>query len=355
MEAPVTPISSLPRVEEPLSCGFEFTLDELFRNPRLLDDEGASCSSSNAIKSIVFGRCPICLDDMGEIDSFVPEHLEDPLEVREEVVDLCGDSDDGEDGHEMSVVEDKHASRDDPGVALIDGCMHAFCFLCILQWSLVNKHCPLCKAPFENLFFRLQLRGERVEYDTFALEDECAMSDLRVPHDADALRVNPSSRLDQDTRLRRLVYLHHLKAAPFAGLVGKESSLGRPLALSKATPYQWEEGGLELFVTRELRAIMYDVDVMYLAILAQRAVVAGNPSSDFPRQAVERALGSVLMDDTHRFIHEIACFQVFASNCPKRLSGAAIVRWYDCSVKYHRDDVPPRHNISKRKVEIVVE
>lgn len=42
---------------------------------------------------------------------------------------------------------------------LIPGCKHTFCLPCLLSWTQVSNHCPLCKSSFSSLFVHRDLEG----------------------------------------------------------------------------------------------------------------------------------------------------------------------------------------------------
>jgi len=41
-----------------------------------------------------------------------------------------------------------YEAMDDKTKAIIKGCAHAFCFVCITSWAQTNSSCPLCKQEF---------------------------------------------------------------------------------------------------------------------------------------------------------------------------------------------------------------
>ncbi|KAL8140163.1 hypothetical protein V2J09_006184 [Rumex salicifolius] len=50
--------------------------------------------------------------------------------------------------------------------ALLKGCEHAYCVMCILRWASYNEHpkCPQCKNPFESLHVHRSLDGSLQDY-----------------------------------------------------------------------------------------------------------------------------------------------------------------------------------------------
>ncbi|GMH07621.1 hypothetical protein Nepgr_009461 [Nepenthes gracilis] len=51
-------------------------------------------------------------------------------------------------------------------IALVKGCEHAYCAICILRWASYNEHpkCPQCKHPFESLNVHRSLDGSIHDY-----------------------------------------------------------------------------------------------------------------------------------------------------------------------------------------------
>lgn len=44
---------------------------------------------------------------------------------------------------------------------LIPGCEHTFCLPCLLSWTQVSNHCPLCKSSFSSVFVHRDLQGNK--------------------------------------------------------------------------------------------------------------------------------------------------------------------------------------------------
>ncbi|KAK9128966.1 hypothetical protein Syun_017763 [Stephania yunnanensis] len=51
-------------------------------------------------------------------------------------------------------------------IALVKGCEHAYCVMCILRWATYSKNpiCPQCKYPFESLILHRALDGGIQDY-----------------------------------------------------------------------------------------------------------------------------------------------------------------------------------------------
>ncbi|THU65998.1 hypothetical protein C4D60_Mb05t09580 [Musa balbisiana] len=53
-----------------------------------------------------------------------------------------------------------------PEMALLKGCEHAYCVMCILRWATYRERpsCPQCKHPFEFLSVHSSLDGSIQDY-----------------------------------------------------------------------------------------------------------------------------------------------------------------------------------------------
>ena len=50
------------------------------------------------------------------------------------------------------------------GVALVGGCDHSFCSLCILNWATQKRKCPLCLETFSHLWLYRRVDGSFNDY-----------------------------------------------------------------------------------------------------------------------------------------------------------------------------------------------
>lgn len=45
--------------------------------------------------------------------------------------------------------------------AVLTDCTHAYCLECINKWSNLKRHCPLCNAPFDSWFYKIDLSSSK--------------------------------------------------------------------------------------------------------------------------------------------------------------------------------------------------
>ena len=64
-----------------------------------------------------------------------------------------------------------------PETARLDGCLHAFHFLCVLQWSEYKRDCPLCKRTFDAILHNIRDGGTL--FDRFVLDPPLLRSPTR--------------------------------------------------------------------------------------------------------------------------------------------------------------------------------
>jgi E3 ubiquitin-protein ligase Topors len=270
--------------------------------------------------------------------------------------------------------------------AVVEGCYHTFCFVCIAHWAALNPACPLCKRRFNAILHDLRLQpgpAARLRFRRYSLADAAvaagaslspdvsagAASDRRVERatPSSASRTRPDVAVgilqatskasrgatsyggpnasDTDVDRRRLVYARRLRAAPPPAVAAEKCSL--ELAIARRLPdvaRLWIK--LQPWVVRELQAVLEEDDVDLLVImtrslldeyarqtlpLRRRATTARAATSAdelLARTAWEglRArLDEYLVDDAATFLHELFCFAVSACN-----DMAA----YDSSVRY---------------------
>lgn len=209
--------------------------------------------------------------------------------------------------------------------ALVEGCLHCFCFRCILAWTDVTPACPLCKAPCEALLTDLV---SEYEYNRFVVASRTLQRGAGVGRRG----------LSRAQLRRRQVYLrkshafppgHERHGAETEGAGEAEAIEARdeapPFPAPALTSSRARSMGplLEAWLRRELRAILHTNDVAIpVAVIAGALLDAGS------RDATARATAaSLLHDRASHFLHEVEAFAA---------SGLSIEA-YDRAVAYPPD------------------
>ncbi|XP_015907645.2 uncharacterized protein [Parasteatoda tepidariorum] len=79
-----------------------------------------------------------------------------------------------------------------------NGCLHMFCFKCLVDWSKIKPVCPLCKQEFKSIIHNVQ---EDCKYDTYYLNSHQISADniwnLTQTHNgiSNSIRINTSSNI----------------------------------------------------------------------------------------------------------------------------------------------------------------
>jgi len=197
--------------------------------------------------------------------------------------------------------------------AIIEGCWHRFCFVCILQWSQITSFCPLCKKLFSRLLYDITTD---LQYRTF---DISSLKTSKKGEGEVVLEKFPSDA----HRQRQSVYNLKQKVLPLP------TSKAHPLIpLSPGTLSEKWDRKLRPWLTRELQALLEDSDVDLL-IHWSHALLQHHPL-DSPQARIE--LEPFLHENTEQFINE---FQMFAS-CPFDMNT------YDRLVRYDTQTEIPK-------------
>lgn len=225
---------------------------------------------------------------------------------------LAADYDDGIEWRECAICLSRPTRRDG---AVVEGCYHSFCFVCIAHWAALNPACPLCKRRFNAVLHDLRLMpgpAARLHFRRYSLADAAAAAAVVSPSSSHPATRNVASRArasvaatstrdvavgilqasthkasgemsyggsapsasDTDVDRRRRVYARCLRAVPPAALTtasseGPGSSL--ELAFARRLPdvaREWETK-LKPWVVRELQAVLEEDDVDLLAIMTR--------------------------------------------------------------------------------------
>ncbi len=267
-----------------------------------------------------------CLDIYKEISRFVPVSIalftisyQYPMTDKKQGIEQkrnpMGDTlhDIRESKKPKKVVEDKCSiclcQFETP--AMLDRCFHMFCFLCIMQWSQVNLHCPLCKQDFISLIYDVKSESE---YKRYYLRDQVENSsksskkvdfvaeyNSRFGSKSDACISNPNLPFSTAHSLRRAVYVRGLKAVPPSS-TAKIASPFTPAQFQLNVPL-WESK-LRPWLTRELQAILEEEDVDLLVTF----VLSMLQTKDIDSKEVKEQLQEWLFEHVDTFIHEFLCF-----------------------------------------------
>jgi len=213
--------------------------------------------------------------------------------------------------------------------AVIEGCWHKFCFVCILQWSQITSFCPLCKKSFSRLLYDVT---PDLQYRTFDIGSLKSGSRKGVEPEI-SLEKFPSDA----HRQRQSVYNLKQRVLPLP-----TSKTHPTVPLSPASLTEKWDRKLKPWLTRELQALLEDSDVDLL-IRWCHALLQHHPlDSSQARSELEQ----FLHENTDQFIHE---FQMFAS-CPFDMNT------YDRLVRYEtRTEQPqsgPEEQTSPKRKEL---
>lgn len=224
---------------------------------------------------------------------------------------LAADYDDGIEWRECAICLSHPTRRDG---AVVEGCYHSFCFVCIAHWAAVNPACPLCKRRFDAVLHDLRLMpgpAARLHFRRYSLADAAAAAAVVSPSSSHATTRNVASRArasiaatstrdvavgilqasthkasgetsyggsapsasDTDVDRRRRVYARCLRAVPPAALTTASAGPGSSLELAFArrlpdVAREWETK-LKPWVVRELQAVLEEDDVDLLAIMTR--------------------------------------------------------------------------------------
>ncbi|XP_043238489.1 E3 ubiquitin-protein ligase Topors-like [Amphibalanus amphitrite] len=114
--------------------------------------------------------------------------------------------------------------------AFSDGCMHQFCFTCIVEWSKVRAVCPLCKQGFTSIIHNVR---SEIDYDRYRLPPPPAAEPqnpyIFQPGDGPELR----SRWLQ---MRRQMYRHRSRVLPMLWPVPEGHDYHLPAAPARPRP-----------------------------------------------------------------------------------------------------------------------
>ncbi|RHY82151.1 hypothetical protein DYB35_006378 [Aphanomyces astaci] len=193
---------------------------------------------------------------------------------------------------------------------LIKGCLHEFCFECILIWS---KHvarrgalplkCPVCRTPYEAVLANLR---SAYDYDTVNVLH--AASSTSLPHGVNSAR-----------RKRCLVYrrrhTHELL-----------SSLWSPIRKTNDQAKMWIDRELHVLMGDDAdTSLLLHIVFTYVDIARQhqdnrpmpplkRARTTSSDTALHPFVTLRDALRDFLHDDADLFVHEVAKFMASRLN-----------------------------------------
>ncbi|KAJ1917190.1 hypothetical protein IWQ60_007859 [Tieghemiomyces parasiticus] len=203
--------------------------------------------------------------------------------------------------------------------AFIDGCFHAFCLPCIVQWCEHDPRCPLCKRPIHTVVYDVEGRYHRTWTVTTsrqaALTDGTGRPRPSRPPGATASRRyryafgQPTGFTEaQALRKRQTVYGHGLvprrSAVPRSGAVQAARGRGgshEPFELGR----QVDPDRIRRWVAREVRVILGDENPLvvyeYVMALLHRPVDLGSSE-------IREELRPFFHEYTDTFLRELQAF-----------------------------------------------
>ncbi|KAJ4722225.1 E3 ubiquitin-protein ligase Topors [Melia azedarach] len=247
--------------------------------------------------------------------------------------------------------------------AVLTDCTHAYCLECINKWSNLKRHCPLCNAPFDSWFYKIDLSSSKfLRQQLPALRGDKSVilqsqSSSRAPHriigrlrdesDGERCPTRPlpwrrsfgrqGSVPDEIVAERKLqwrasVYNKCLQAVPLSptprSFLGQHAS-GNNYLLGRLLQR------IEPWIGRELQAILGDPDPSIIVHVASSLFIAclERKLNAPPRQPCVAddflaPLRPFLHNHTDMFWHELRCFA----------ESSLTMETYDSVVEYRKLD-----------------
>ncbi|KAH6580718.1 hypothetical protein BASA50_003434 [Batrachochytrium salamandrivorans] len=214
--------------------------------------------------------------------------------------------------------------------ALLDACLHAFCFECVLKWALISRQCPLCKQEFSFAIHSIQSDSEFTKhfFDPLKETHSVATPSLSSSTVRGAWRTSrqtnwrfrtttllsrensrrsefraraSSTTISAAKRRRKLIYQQGQRALSVG--VSNQSKIKEfdsrafkryPEQLNKLIPW----------IHRELQVLLDDDDVD----LIQNAILALFSRMELKSEEFKSILAEYLGEYSSHFMHELECF-----------------------------------------------
>ncbi|XP_003388691.2 PREDICTED: E3 ubiquitin-protein ligase Topors-like [Amphimedon queenslandica] len=203
--------------------------------------------------------------------------------------------------------------------AFVNVCFHAFCYVCIVQWSEVSNKCPMCKVSFKSLIYDVKTESNykthiissssrrqdsrevsinearRFRYRTTVLPGE------RQPLESQRHRLQQSRKPATEER-RRTVYQAGMRALPFTTEGKKVRIRNISASFFKSNPAAVHR--LLPWLSRDIKATLGEEHVEFMIQLILSIIDKINIDSD---EFIEH-LRPFFHHRTEHFVHEFISF-----------------------------------------------